>query len=595
MTAELYFSALQRLKATVRSCMTHTVVKHERLPRALERALHYNVVVKSLLASVRSPGLTSFMNVLRHTRRGLENIRLSQSSCLTTSKEQGESELSVDTRQVSLHDLLVDSGLFSTEADTFDAERWKQLCSPEGGGAMTVLAEMDRCSQLAELLLAKMVSVASIAHSDGLDTFAQSFIDANTLGPIVFITSELGKWSTVGGLGVMVDELSRTLAQDLGQSVYVITPYYDCDSKGRPVHLGSDGIEYKRNIQIEAGHERIELGVHEGRVAQVNLIFLHNSRFFPYVYPNWNVPDALRFLAVVAKGSLEILCQKCLIPQLIVTNDWPAGLVAAYAKNPTFFGTTFSGTTFFHIVHNLDTHYEGRIYADRHAVALYGWITELPMDLMVDPTWAQFLFNPSRCALLTSDAWGTVSPSYRNELRRPGGSPLAPLLNRYRTPFGYPNGVPFSTRRAQLDALDVKTHEEAKAWIQKTYFGCSEPDLSIPLFAFIGRITEQKGVHLLVDGAEQLIRRHQYRLHLFVGGRVQWSDSYSAYCGHKLNALRQKYSSCFWADPDEFFRQGAIVNLGADIGLMPSKFEPGGIVQHEFFIAGTPVLGNFFD
>ena len=32
------------------------------------------------------------------------------------------------------------------------------------------------------------------------------------------------------------------------------------------------------------------------------------------------------------------------------------------------------------------------------------------------------------------------------------------------------------------------------------------------------------------------------------------------------------------------------MNLGADFGLMPSMFEPGGIVQHEFFVAGTPVV-----
>jgi len=37
-------------------------------------------------------------------------------------------------------------------------------------------------------------------------------IDSNNLGPIVFCTGELGRWSTAGGLGVMVDELSVGLA-----------------------------------------------------------------------------------------------------------------------------------------------------------------------------------------------------------------------------------------------------------------------------------------------------------------------------------------------------------------------------------------------
>lgn len=44
---------------------------------------------------------------------------------------------------------------------------------------------------------------------------AQAMHDSNKLGPIIFCTPELGKWSTVGGLGVMVDELSVGLA-DLG-------------------------------------------------------------------------------------------------------------------------------------------------------------------------------------------------------------------------------------------------------------------------------------------------------------------------------------------------------------------------------------------
>lgn len=60
---------------------------------------------------------------------------------------------------------------------------------------------------------------------------AQSLHDSNMLGPIVFCTPELGRWSTVGGLGVMVDELSIGLA-DLGQEVIVISPYYERNRKG---------------------------------------------------------------------------------------------------------------------------------------------------------------------------------------------------------------------------------------------------------------------------------------------------------------------------------------------------------------------------
>jgi starch synthase len=55
-------------------------------------------------------------------------------------------------------------------------------------------------------------------------------------------------------------------------------------------------------------------------------------------------------------------------------------------------------------------------------------------------------------------------------------------------------------------------------------------------------------------------------------------------------SLRAKYPHCFWAAPEEFFTDGSLVNRGTDFGLMPSVFEPGGIVQHEFFVGGTPVI-----
>ncbi len=39
-----------------------------------------------------------------------------------------------------------------------------------------------------------------------------------------------------------------------------------------------------------------------------------------------------------------------------------------------------------------------------------------------------------------------------------------------------------------------------------------------------------------------------------------------------------------------FFTDGPLCNIGSDFALMPSLFEPGGIVQHEFFCGSTPVI-----
>ena len=57
-----------------------------------------------------------------------------------------------------------------------------------------------------------------------------------------------------------------------------------------------------------------------------------------------------------------------------------------------------------------------------------------------------------------------------------------------------------------------------------------------------------------------------------------------------MHQLKQKYPKNFWSSALEFFYDGPLINVGSDFCLMPSKFEPGGIVQHEYFLGSTPVL-----
>ena len=47
-----------------------------------------------------------------------------------------------------------------------------------------------------------------------------------------------------------------------------------------------------------------------------------------------------------------------------------------------------------------------------------------------------------------------------------------------------------------------------------------------------------------------------------------------------MKQLAHKYPKCFWANPDMFFTDGPLCNIGSDFAVMPSLFEPGGIVQH---------------
>lgn len=105
------------------------------------------------------------------------------------------------------------------------------------------------------------------------------------------------------------------------------------------------------------------------------------------------------------------MCDIKKIPELIINNDWFTGLIGAYIKSKKF-GNVFDGTKTYHIAHNLDPSYEGRLYPNESEGSL-GYIHELPDDWLVDPFWKDKCVNPSRCAFMNCSNWGTVSHSYK--------------------------------------------------------------------------------------------------------------------------------------------------------------------------------------
>lgn len=144
--------------------------------------------------------------------------------------------------------------------------------------------------------------------------------------------------------------------------------------------------------------------------------------------------------------------------------------------------------------------------------------------------------------LLATDTWGTVSCTYQQDITH--SSALAPLLRRFPQPFSSPNGVLVFEKKMKYAGLATHTHNTAKLFVQEKYFGAE--NLAIPLLVFVGRITEQKGVHLICEVAEELIVSCNRNIQIIVGGIANDSDPYGRYCMSKMEYLRTYYGDCFW-------------------------------------------------
>ncbi len=191
--------------------------------------------------------------------------------------------------------------------------------------------------------------------------------------------------------------------------------------------------------------------------------------------------------------------------------------------------------------------------------------------------------------MLCSDQWATVSKSYRQEIL--ANNSLKPLLVNFPQPFAFPNGVDSKVKINDLSKLEDHASEKIK--LLKEFFKIKHDNPKsyddYILFGFVGRICSQKGVMLILEACEAILSKTNFMAMFIIGGKIDGSK-YSYECADRMKYLVGKYPKNFWADPFAFFYKGSNLNRGADFFLMPSMFEPGGIVQHEALIAGTPVI-----
>ena len=178
-------------------------------------------------------------------------------------------------------------------------------------------------------------------------------------------------------------------------------------------------------------------------------------------------------------------------------------------------------------------------------------------------------------------------------------SSLSPLLKNFPEPFGVSNGIPKEKKRKDLERLCDNDHQKAKRELLKKYFDIEfdGPDAdqqydNIIIYGFVGRITKQKGVLNLLETVEAFIHHHQMRPIMFIAGPTAPGDPYGDACAGKMHYLRSKYPKNFWADPGLLFGDGPLLNCASDWGIVPSDFEPGGIVQNEYLVASTPVIAT---
>jgi starch synthase len=260
-------------------------------------------------------------------------------------------------------------------------------------------------------------------------------------------------------------------------------------------------------------------------------------------------------------------------------NDWHTGLLPVY----------------------LDAHFraQGRLRAAAVVLGLHnlGHQGSQPAEvyggLDLAPRWFPTLemhgrLNPLKAGMVAADALVAVSPTYSRQIQVDHGFGLEPILRlRSERLVGILNGIDgvWDPRTdphlpAHYGPDDLTGKASCKAALQRELGLPVRPD--VPLLAFIGRLDAQKGLDLLEAVAPWLLG-HDLQLVTLGSGSSQWEGL--------LRDLQRTAPSRARARIGFDEPLAHRIEAGADIFLMPSRYEPCGLNQMYSLAYGTiPVV-----
>ncbi|QLE78404.1 glycogen synthase GlgA [Francisella sp. Scap27] len=264
-------------------------------------------------------------------------------------------------------------------------------------------------------------------------------------------------------------------------------------------------------------------------------------------------------------------------PQIVHAHDWHAGLVPAYLKASQIYHGTNTKSVF--TVHNL-------AYQGIFSFSVFNEL-DLPWQFM-KVEGLEFYGNVSflKAGLFFADKITTVSPTYAKEIQtEEQGCGLEGLLaGRKDDLLGILNGVDPKVWDPKTDKLiacnygltTVSKKLECKIALQKMY-GLTQQNKH-PIFGIVTRLTEQKGLKLVLDEINEIIKNN---------GQVALLGSGEAELEKEFKALAKKYPKSIGIQIGYDEEQAHRIIAGSDLILVPSRFEPCGLTQLYGLIYGT--------
>lgn len=392
---------------------------------------------------------------------------------------------------------------------------------------------------------------------------------------VLLVGPEVLPYASVGGVAHVLAHLAKALIRT-GHDARVFMPKFGLiDEEKYRLEMVYEGLK------VPTGDEKKPYLICNVKKDQIRgrapVYFLENREYYELRANVYGYADDPIRWALLSRGTLEFIrCCTDWVPDVIHTNDWQTGVLPNYMKTVYKDDAVSQGAASVYTVHNLN--YQG-MFDHKN-------ISDLEFDdgkSSIAGFFDQRLLkqNFMRRGIMYADIVNTVSPTYAREIRKPEyGEGLDRLLTEVRSKvFGILNGIDYeeldpSTDRLIEENFDLYSLEkrlENKRALQQEFD--LEDDLEVPVIGYVGRLAEQKGLDLLMQVIDPLMRDFNAQF-VFVG---EGDGSIAAGIREIQVKYPKKVGAHLMYDPD----LPRLVFAGSDVVAMPSRFEPGGIVALE--------------
>ncbi|MDD4388470.1 MAG: glycogen/starch synthase [Bacilli bacterium] len=382
---------------------------------------------------------------------------------------------------------------------------------------------------------------------------------------VLFVVAECQKFVQTGGLADVAGSLPKAVnGISRAYKVRVIMPLYRTIIKKYEKKL-----KFLGSTTVSLAWRHLYCGVYTMKLDKIDYYFIDNKYYFDRdeIYGHYDDGERFAFFSKSIFDSFSIIG---FIPDIIHTHDWHSALVNIYLDILYKKNGRFAEIKSLFTIHNIQ--YQG-IFDLSFSDDIIG----------IDSTYCEIieyngLINLIKGAIVCSDLVTTVSPRYAREITTAyyahGLENITRIYNKKIV--GITNGIdiefynPATDENLAVNYTDetIEHKQQNKAALQASFN--LNPNLDIPLICIISRLVAHKGLDLVVDQFEEIMKE-KVQIVILGKGDSYYQDKFQEFMrrypgrvctliAFDINLSKKIYGSC-------------------DFLLMPSKAEPCGLSQ----------------